>query len=196
MGIGRVLGLGTDELGVGPGALRRGSNIGGPIAAAIALAVTVAAAGPRLRQLFRDERVEQQGLADFAAEVLFRIPVGTALFEESLFRGFLWAWWARRLGEARANSLTSVVFGVWHVLPTLKTVHVYRSGRLARTTSRKTAAVAGSVCLTAVAGMGFGMLRRKAQSVLAPTLVHGAINVASYVAAWIAAGDEHRPAGG
>lgn len=196
MGIGRVLGLGADELGVGPGALRRGSSIGGPIVAVIALTVSAAAANPRLRQLFRDERVEQQGFADLAAEVLFRIPVGTALFEESVFRGLLWGWWARRLGEPHANSLTSVVFGMWHVLPTLKTVHVYRSGRLGSTTSRKSAAVAGSVFLTAVAGMGFGMLRRKTQSVLAPTLVHGAINVASFVAAWLAAGDEHGPVGG
>ena len=54
------------------------------------------------------------GSALFTAFV--RIPLGTVLFEEIAFRGVLWALLARHLGRWWVLGITSVLFGMWHVL--------------------------------------------------------------------------------
>ena len=182
-----ALGLGRDDLGLGPGAIGRGGRTAAPLAAAVVGGVAVAASSSSGRRLFRDERVERRGPPELAKETLFRIPIGTALFEELLFRGLLQGWASRRLGERRATVVSSAAFGLWHVIPTLQTLSVYRSGRFRDTRPRTIASVAVSVLGTAAAGAAFALLGRRARSVLAPALLHGVINSSAYLAAWVAA---------
>ena len=49
---------------------------------------------------------------------LVRIPFGTVLLEETLFRGVLLALALRRWSVATAVIVTSAIFGLWHVVPT------------------------------------------------------------------------------
>lgn len=184
---GPSLGLTREDLRLGPGAVGRGGRVAAPLAAVVVAGVAVAASSPAGRRMFRDERVERRGGADLAKETLFRIPVGTALFEELLFRGLVEGWARPRLGERRATVVSSIGFGLWHVIPTLRTLSVYRSGRFRATPLRTALGVAGAVVGTAVAGVGFSTLARRATSVVAPALVHGVINSAAYAAAWMAA---------
>ena len=51
-----------------------------------------------------------------AYESLARIPVGTAVFEEVAFRGVLPGLIARTTTEPAAVGLSSLLFGLWHVL--------------------------------------------------------------------------------
>ncbi len=185
--VGRRSGLSAEALGLGPGSLRRGIVVARPFVIATMAAATVAAGTPAGRKLARDERVERLGAVEFAKETLFRIPVGTAVFEELLFRGLLWGEWSQCFDATTATHRTSALFGLWHVLPTLDALSVYRAGFLRRTPLRLVTALTAGVVGTAVAGVGFASLRIRARSVAAPVIVHGAINVAAYAAAWAAA---------
>ena len=73
--------------------------------------------------------------------------------------------------------MSATVFGIWHVLPTL-------DGSDADAGRRTTAvSVVQAVAATAGAGLVLGWLRRRSGSVLAPVIVHTAINVSGFVAA-------------
>ena len=57
-------------------------------------------------------------------EALFRglveIPIGTAVYEEVVFRGVILGLALRRLPPLPATLVTSALFGLWHVLPSLR----------------------------------------------------------------------------
>ncbi|WP_213932328.1 CPBP family intramembrane glutamic endopeptidase [Rhodococcus sp. B50] len=107
--------------------------------------------------------------ADHTEWVFVHIPFGTVLAEELMFRSVLYAL-ARRASRRRDRVLTAVAFGLWHVVPAR---HAGDS-------------VPGTVVLTALSGMVFDELRRRTGSVLAPMLLHWAINAGGAVAVGIA----------
>ena len=164
-----------------------------PVVPATVAAVGITATTATGRRLLHDERVQRRGPAEFAKEALFRIPVGTALFEEFLFRGLLWGRWSRAAGETAATAASSALFGLWHVLPTAKTLTVYRSGRLRRSRGGVLAGVTAGVVGSAIAGVGLAVLRARARSVLAPAIVHATINVGAYIGAWVVAPPREMP---
>ncbi|WP_277371742.1 CPBP family intramembrane glutamic endopeptidase [Rhodococcus rhodochrous] len=125
--------------------------------------------------------------ADHTEWVFVHIPFGTVLAEELMFRSVLYAlarraprrWHpsrdSRRCHPSRAprrwhRVLTSVAFGLWHVVPAR---HAGDS-------------VPGTVVLTALSGVVFDELRRRTGSVVAPMLLHLAINAGGAVAVGIA----------
>lgn len=118
----------------------------------------VVAAIPALRRRVRPSEDE---LAEW---VLFRIPVGTVLTEELLFRGVL---------DAASPALSPIFFGLWHIHP----------ARAAGDT------VVGTVVATAAAGVVFSWLRARSGSVLAPALLHYFLNAGGAVLAHLAAND-------
>ena len=92
-----------------------------------------------------------------------RIPIGTAFAEELIFRGAMQAVFAQRHGHLTAAVITSVLFGVWHIAPTLRhQTHPLRHGRHA---------VLVSVLFTTLAGFFLSALRRRSGSLIAPWLV-------------------------
>ncbi len=68
----------------------------------------------------------------------------------------------------------SVLFGLWHVNGVLHN----GSGGIA------VGAVIGTVLATTVAGVGFGWLRVRSDSQLAPVLAHVATNSVTFAVAW------------
>ena len=125
-------------------------------------AVVAAAALPATRELFRDRRLSGVGRAEAAYQVAVRIPLATALAEELMFRGALLALFRRRRSTAAAVLWTSLLFGAWHVLPTIDDYPGSPAG--------------------AGAGAGLAWLRLRSGSVLAPALAHAALNVSAYLA--------------
>ncbi|OZF40439.1 CPBP family intramembrane metalloprotease [Rhodococcus sp. 14-2483-1-1] len=125
------------------------------------LGSAVVAAIPALRRRVRPSEDE---LAEW---VLFRIPVGTVLTEELLFRGVL---------DAASPALSPIFFGLWHIHP----------ARAAGDT------VIGTVLATTVAGVVFSWLRARSGSVLAPALLHYFLNTSGAVLAHLAANDRSR----
>ncbi|MBM3660168.1 MAG: CPBP family intramembrane metalloprotease, partial [Actinobacteria bacterium] len=108
-----------------------------------------------------------------------------ALAEELLFRGAVLGAWRPVIGTPGAVAVSSLAFGVWHVLPALEAhAHNPAGADLADRVGGRPTHVVGTVAATAVAGAGFAALRLRTRSVVAPALVHAAVNQAGYLASW------------
>jgi membrane protease YdiL (CAAX protease family) len=176
------------ELGLARDRAGRGLLVGLAAAAPVAGVVALGAALPATRRFFVDERGSTGGAGHALYHTLVRIPFGTALAEETLFRGALLGVLLQRHSPARAAAVSSALFGCWHVLPTLDTLALNRVGAAAGGDPARTgAAVAASVAVTAVAGLGFSWLRFRADSVVAPMLVHATLNGSAFAAARLVA---------
>lgn len=167
--------LSTTELGLERARLGSGLRWGGATFAAIT--VVVIAAAVVAPDAFADDRVDVSG-----AEVLWRIlvviPVGTVLLEELAFRGVLLGLLRRLTSTVRAVSVSSVVFGLWHVPGVL-------SGRADDDSTIAVAALAlGTVVATTIAGGLFTALRLRSGSLWAPVLAHIGTNSVTYAVAW------------
>ncbi len=174
----RWAGLGWDELGLDRADLRRGAVIGVAAVAVVAVVIAVGLAIPAIESYFEDDRVADDSTFDRWFVPLVRIPLGTAVFEEVLFRSVLFAVALRLWGLRWAIASTSIVFGLWHVAPAWET----SSGSPLATGG----AIVGTVLITTVAGVLFALLRVWSGSVLAPVLAHWATNSLSYAAALLA----------
>ena len=121
-----------------------------------------------------DERVAGMQGGALAYYVLIRIPLGTALTEEIVFRGMLFAAWrAAGLSILGAALCSSVAFGLWHIAPT---VHGVRINDPDASEGKVRAAVLGAMLLTTVAGLGLTWLRVETAGLLGPIVLHAGIN--------------------
>ena len=142
------------------------------------------AALPLTRSVFRNSRYDfGWGHAALTAFVL--IPVGTVLFEEVAFRGVLWGLLRRRHGTWVATSVSSALFGLWHVLPSLGLAADDQAigAAVGSGSSGQAVSVLGTVLFTGLAGVVFCELRRRSGSLLAPAGLHWATNGLGVLAA-------------
>jgi CAAX protease family protein len=120
--------------------------------------------------------------------VLVVIPLGTVVPEELAFRGLLLAQLGRRRGVLAATLLSSGLFGLWHVLPSLgggaanAAIADVVGGDAAGTALR----VAVTVVSTSVAGVVLCWLRLRSGSLLAPILAHWTVNGLGVIVALVA----------
>jgi membrane protease YdiL (CAAX protease family) len=179
----RRLGFGWRELGLDPAQLGAGWRVGRwavlVVVVAVGVGVAVAELVPPVGALLSDQRAALQG-SELAFVGLVRIPLGTAVFEEVAFRGVLLAAFLQVTTTWRAVAWSSVVFGLWHVAPTIVTL---RLNGVAPGSLPGLRAIAGGVAVTAVGGAVFAWLRVVSGSLLAPVLAHWATNSVGLVAA-------------
>ncbi|MCQ4117882.1 CPBP family intramembrane glutamic endopeptidase [Rhodococcus tibetensis] len=162
-GAARAAGYTRSELGLSPSRVPAGLRYGA-MASLIPLAAgATAVVAPTWRSRIR----LAAGSADFYGWVGFRIPVGTVLAEELLFRSVLAAVLRRAWSPCTARAIHAATFGLWHI----------RAARLAGDN------VVATVIFTAASGELFDWLRRRSDSVVAPALLHLSVNVAGAVAA-------------
>jgi uncharacterized protein len=183
LGIARLAGLSWAELGLGPGTWRRGLTWAAAIIAVVAGVLAIGALLPLTRAAFRDTRYHLDwGEALLHAMVL--IPVGTVLVEEIAFRGVLWGLLRRLWGTVAATAVSSALFGLWHVLPSLGLAASNEAvaGVVGRGRSAQVTTVLTTMAFTALAGVVFCELRRRSGSVLAPAGLHWATNGLSLLA--------------
>ena len=127
-----------------------------------------------------DRRVANLRGPRLASYVLARIPLGTAVTEEVLFRGVLFAVWSDLgMSSFGAALSASLAFGLWHVSPTIIGVRI-NDPQASR--HKLWAAVAGSVLLTTVAGLALPWWRLHTGGLVAPIVLHGGINSISALA--------------
>lgn len=185
----RGTGASWTDMGLRRERLGRGLRVGLVAAAPIAVVVALGVAVPATRRYFADQRVIGIGAGATLYDVLIRIPLGTAVCEEVIFRGALLGMFLRRRTPLAAVVASSVLFGLWHVLPTLDTLHLNPIGSLVEGDwIRTTEAVIGAVAVTAAAGVGFSWLRLRANSVVAPIIAHAALNGAAFLGGRLVAG--------
>ena len=189
----RRMGLSREDLGLGAGAVRRGVRSGAPWALAALGGTIVALRHPVSRAWLHDERAAGAPPAEAALQMLVRIPLGTALFEETVFRGLLLGWFSKTMSPRGAVWASSALFGLWHVIPTWQTMGSYRGGAPRRLGVGSAAAVElGGVGASAIIGAGFCLLRLSARSTVAPTIVHAVANASGFGGAWVVGGASAR----
>jgi uncharacterized protein len=117
------------------------------------------------------------------------IPVGTILVEEVAFRSVLWGMLARQFTRGRVLVTSSVLFGLWHILPSLHLAGTNQGVRDAvRGVGGSTTVlvVVVTVVVTAVGGAVAGELRHRSGSVLASVGMHWATNALGVLFALLA----------
>ncbi len=112
----------------GPIGSSAGLGVGGVVIAVIAAGVAVGIAIPATRELFKDDRIIDNSVAWVLFQAFVRIPLATALYEEVLFRGIVFGMLIRRRSPLTAGLMTSVLFGLWHILPTIETLNTNPGG--------------------------------------------------------------------
>ncbi|MFE7900785.1 CPBP family intramembrane glutamic endopeptidase [Streptomyces sp. NPDC057424] len=183
--IARWDGLTRADLGLDTVALYRGLRWA-PLLVGAVLAVFLAGlAVPATREAFEDERAAGLTLGQLLWRVLIRVPAGTVLLEEVAFRGVLWAMVRRRRGTAWATAVSSLLFGLWHVLPSRGLSRANAAAAVLGTgPAGSVLPVAAAVVATTAAGVVLCELRRRSGSLLAPAALHWALNSFGYVLAW------------
>ncbi|GAA1822728.1 hypothetical protein GCM10009835_49360 [Planosporangium flavigriseum] len=114
-------------------------------------------------------------------DVLVRIPAGTVLLEEVAFRSVLYGLLRNRYGRFCATTLSSSLFGLWHVLPSRELPRLNPAAD-----SRRAIVVPAAVVATAVAGVVLCGVRRHSGSLLAPAALHWAVNAGGFLTAFLA----------
>jgi membrane protease YdiL (CAAX protease family) len=173
----RRRGLSWGDLGLARRGWSRGAGYAAVMIVLVAAAYAVAAAVPATRLAFLDARYQSAPGAALVT-ALFVIPLGTVLLEEVGFRGVLFGLVGRHHGMRWAAGFSSVLFGFWHVLPSL---HLNRANPaiaavVGHGVAAQVLAVAGAVAFTAAAGLLLCELRRRSGSLLASAGLHWAVN--------------------
>jgi len=184
LAIARWAGLSWQELGLGRGTWRRGLIWAACAIGAVAVVFAVGAALPATRDAFRDTRYHLDTEHALLTAFLL-IPLGTVLFEEVAFRGVLWGLLRRGHGTLIATVVSSALFGLWHVLPSLglATDNQAVGTTVGKGTSGEAVAVLATVLFTGLAGVVFCELRRRIGSLLASIGLHWATNGLGVLAA-------------
>jgi membrane protease YdiL (CAAX protease family) len=100
------------------------------------------------------------------------------LLEEVAFRGVLWGLLRRARGTATATVVSSLLFGLWHALPSLGLASANQaiSGTVGTGRSGELVTVLATIAFTGLAGVVFCELRRRSGSLLAPAGLHWSVN--------------------
>lgn len=183
LAIARHAGLSWAELGLGRRTWRRGLAWAAVIVVVVAVVLAAGAALPLTREAFRDSRY-RLGWGDALLTFLVLIPVATVFTEEIAFRGVVWGLLRRAYGTAPATGVSSLLFGLWHVLPSLGLAphNAAISGAVGSGRSAQVVTVVATVAFTAATGVVFCELRRRSGSLLAPAALHWATNGLSVLA--------------
>ena len=177
-----ALGAGWRDLGLARDRVTAGLKLGGLTLIPIAVVVALGLAIPWTREFFRDTTILSASTAEAVYTLLLRIPFGTAMAEELIFRGALLGLFLQRHRPWVAVLMSSAVFGLWHVLPTLNSLGTNPGvSGTAGNTLLQAGAVAVTVVATGVAGCIFSWLRLRSGSILAPWLTHTGFNSIGYL---------------
>ena len=175
------------DMGLDHHDLHRGLAYGAVVAAAVTVVLVSGAALPATRGLFQDRRAEGISTAVLLYVALVRVPLGTVVLEETLFRGVLLGLGLRRWSQTTAVSVSCLAFGLWHVFPArhVTSFNPVFAG-LAGGKLGWLYGVVAAVAATAVAGLLLCWLRLRSRSLLAPALLHATVNGLGYVLAFLA----------
>jgi membrane protease YdiL (CAAX protease family) len=177
-----ALGVSWRDLGLARDRVKAGLKLGGLTLVPIAVAVTLGLAIPWTRDFFRDTTIVNASTAEALYTLLLRIPLGTAMAEELIFRGALLGLYLQQHRPWVAVVLSSLVFGAWHVLPTLNSLDTNPGAAgAAGSLALQAGAVALVVLATGVAGAFFSWLRLRSGSIVAPWLTHTGFNSIGYL---------------
>jgi membrane protease YdiL (CAAX protease family) len=172
-------GLTWTELGLGRQTWLTGLLWALAIVLVVGAVIGIAGGIPRLHKYFADERVADADGLETTRKVLLDIPFGTVLIEEFAFRGILLALGIQTWGTLWAVVWTSLLFGLWHILPALEMHDAHEEA-----TGHVLVTVGSTVLFTGLSGVGFALLRLWTGSLFPPSALHWAANGTGVVVAF------------
>ncbi len=174
----RLVGASWENLGLSAHYLIRGTLVGIVISIPIIIGIVAVAAIPLFRNLFSDGPSKHKSSRMTVFELLLRIPFGTALSEEVIFRSVLLGLLLSTYSTLWAVALSSMLFGIWHIIPTLNTLSSNDSFSelIDEQRHRRIGYLLLTIVVTMVAGAGLSWLRMWTDSVITPWVVHTCIN--------------------
>lgn len=118
-------------------------------------------------------RMEGFSRSELWWRVLVRIPLGTGLFEEVLFRGIFYGFLAKHHSSTRAIFHSSLFFAFWHIMPALKLIIVdFQITSPLPLVGLWLVGLAGAY----VAGLMFSWLRYRTSNIVGCLIAHILIN--------------------
>jgi membrane protease YdiL (CAAX protease family) len=116
-------------------------------------------------------------------ELFVRIPFGTALSEELIFRSSLMGILLQSYNRLTAIIVSSVIFGFWHVIPSQLNTWAHQNILFKNISVRQAKTLSGSmtVAFTALGGMVFGWLRVASGGILLPWTLHTFTNAGGWI---------------
>ncbi len=172
------------DLGLDRTDVRAGVLYGACAFGIVLLFLVVAAVIPATSGFLHDSRAQIDG-----GRLLYELGVSIVLLEaipeEFAFRGVLLGSALRIWGPWRASLITSALFGLWHIEPTLHTMSDNRAvAGASASVGGQVLVVLGAVVVTFVAGLVFCWLRLRSRSLIAPVMAHVATNGLALTVAW------------
>jgi membrane protease YdiL (CAAX protease family) len=172
------------DLGLAWADMPAGLLYGAGALAIVALVLLVAAVIPATNGFLHDSRAQISG-GRLGYQLGVSIVLLTAIPEEFAFRGVLLGSALRLWGPWRASLVTSALFGLWHIAPTLHTMSDNRAvAGAAASLAGQILLVLGAIAVTSAGGLIFCWLRLRSRSLIAPVLAHAATNGVALTAAW------------
>jgi membrane protease YdiL (CAAX protease family) len=172
------------DLGLERADMRAGARYGAGAFGIVLLVLVVAAVIPATNGFLHDARAEISG-GRLLYELVVSILLLTAIPEELAFRGVLLGSALRLWDPWRASLITSALFGLWHIVPTLHTMSDNRAvAGATASVGGKILVVVGAVAVTFIAGLAFCWLRLRSRSLIAPVMAHVATNGLALTVAW------------
>jgi membrane protease YdiL (CAAX protease family) len=184
--IARRAGLDWSDVGLARRNLGAGVRIGAIAAGVVVLVLITAAAIPDTRSVLADGRFVGMDLPRALYEMLVRIPLAVAVAEEIAFRGVLLGILMTRTTTFRAVVISSVLFGLWHVLPAIAALESASGIVEISSTGVEMGLVAVQVLVTGLAGAVFSWLRLRGGHLASSILVHAPLNSVSFGIGWLA----------
>ena len=164
--------------------MRAGLGYGAGAFGIVLLVLVMAAVIPATSGFLHDSRAQISG-GRLLYELGVSIVLLTAIPEEFAFRGVLLGSALRLWGPWPASLITSALFGLWHIEPTLHTMSDNRAvAGASASVGGQVLVVLGAVAVTFIAGLVFCWLRLRSRSLIAPVMAHVATNGLALAVAW------------
>ena len=175
-GIARASGLRAKDVGLGRSTWMQGWRWGGACVGIALVGYGIALLLPQIRSLVAGS--PEASWPHTLVTVLLVIPLATVIPEELAFRGVLLALLDSRYARNVAAAVSSILFGLWHTLPSLSGGPANRAADqiVGAGTGGMVLRALGTIVFTAGAGVLFCALRRRSDSLLAPMLAHWSVN--------------------
>lgn len=191
VGASLLFGITVSDLGLSTNTIISGILYGLAFSIPIIIAVIFIATRTPFNKHFSHAPKKQFSRSKFIYEVGFRIPFGTALSEEVIFRGALMALLSQNYSFTVAAILSSLIFGLWHIFPTL---HTNKSNDplinyMDDQRKRSIIAVVAAVVATSILGFVLTIINNQSQSLVSSWIIHSSINgfavLGGYITVWI-----------
>lgn len=178
-------GLTSSDLGIEREHAWSGSMAGAIAFGAVVLVIGIGAVIPATSGFFEDDRARISA-ADLVYKLAIPVLLLTVIPEELAFRGILLGAGTRAWGSRTAVIASSVLFGLWHIGPTLATMSGNdQAAEITSGSGGRALVVAANVLVTFIAGLLFCWLRFRSRSLVAPIIGHLATNGVTLIVAWL-----------